>query len=99
MSTPQTREEMLRDLEAKGVLRPIQTFGGEPEAPDLDPDDPRVKRIAEAFSHAVPMADEIRARREAERDARLDRYVRVADAAHQHHQAYAPCTRWPCHIA
>lgn len=87
MSTPQPREEMLRDLEAKGVLRPIQTFGGEPEAPGLDPNDPRVKRIAEAFSYATPMADEIRAKREAERDARMMHYRDIVDAAHQHHQA------------
>ncbi|MBS4015400.1 MAG: hypothetical protein KGZ86_03085 [Candidatus Latescibacteria bacterium] len=96
MSTTQSREEMLRELEAKGVLRPLKTFDGEPEAPDqqqaetqpeFDDSNRRARRVAELLSYAVPKSDEILAQREAERDARLLRYRDIVDAAHQHHQA------------
>jgi len=53
----------------------------------FDDNDPRAQRVAELLSYAVPKSDEIRAKREAEREARLLRYRDVVDAAEQHRQA------------
>lgn len=82
-----SNEKALNELEAQGKISRVKTFGDAPQASGLDHNDPRVKRIAEALAYATPQGDEIRARREAERDARIERYIRVVDAAHQHYGA------------